>query len=47
MIACGKQEEGFSEIVEIRKHIVDKNLNEISKAGTKDVLKALIPSVLF
>ena len=38
--------EGFSEIVEIRKHIVDKNLNEISKAGTKDVLKALIPSVL-
>ncbi|MFA7360892.1 MAG: hypothetical protein WC139_07625 [Candidatus Kapaibacterium sp.] len=38
--------EGFSEIVEIRKHIVEKNLNEISKAGTKDVLKALIPSII-
>lgn len=38
--------DGFSEIVEIRKYIVDKNLNLISKAGTKDVLKALIPSVL-
>ncbi len=38
--------EGFSEIVEIRKHIVEKSLNEISKAGTKDVLKALIPSII-
>lgn len=38
--------EGFSEIVEIRKYLVEKNLNRISKAGTKDVLKALIPSLI-
>jgi hypothetical protein len=38
--------EGFSEIVEIRKYLVEKNLNRISKAGTKDVLQSLIPSVL-
>lgn len=38
--------EGFSEIVEIRKYLVEKNLNNISKSGTKEVLKALIPSVI-
>lgn len=38
--------EGFSEIVEIRKYIVEKNLNLISKAGSKDVFKALIPSII-
>jgi hypothetical protein len=38
--------EGFSEIVEIRKFLVEKNLNRISKAGTKDVIRALIPSLI-
>jgi hypothetical protein len=38
--------EGFSEIVEIRKYLVEKNLNRISKAGTKDVLQSLIPSII-
>ena len=38
--------EGFSEIVEIRKYLVEKNLNRISKAGTKDVIRALIPSLI-
>ncbi|MDD5363349.1 MAG: hypothetical protein PHN88_14580 [Ignavibacteria bacterium] len=38
--------EGFSEIVEIRKFLVEKNLNRISKAGTKDVVRALIPSLI-
>ena len=38
--------EGFSEIVEIRKYIVEKNLKLISKAGSKDVFKALIPSII-
>jgi len=38
--------EGFSEIVEIRKYLVKKNLDRISKAGTKDVLQSLIPSII-
>ncbi len=38
--------DGFSEIIEIRKYLVEKSLNTISKSGTKEVLKALIPSVL-
>lgn len=38
--------EGFSEIVEIRKYLVEKNLNIISKAGTLDVIRALIPSLI-
>jgi hypothetical protein len=38
--------EGFSEIIEIKKYLVEKNLNRISKAGTKDVIRALIPSLL-
>jgi hypothetical protein len=41
-----KIKKGFSEIVEIRKYLVEKNLNRISKAGTKDVLQALIPSII-
>lgn len=38
--------EGFSEIIEIRRFLVEKNLSNISKSGTKEVLKALVPSVL-
>ena len=38
--------EGFSEIVEIRKYLVERNLNRISRAGTKDVLQSLIPSIV-
>ena len=38
--------EGFSEIVEIRKYLVKKNLDRISKAGTRDVLQSLIPSII-
>jgi hypothetical protein len=38
--------DGFSEIIEIKKYLVEKNLNRISKAGTKDVIRSLIPSLL-
>lgn len=38
--------EGFSEIIEIKKYLVEKNLSRISKAGTKDVIQALVPSLL-